>query len=515
MDVQLNIIVVTVLLIKYLYTLVLFTSVYVCKKISIMFRNIFHIKRAFILVSLNVFIFCSSFSQEVVLNVFDKTKGEAQLRFYQESKINNYEFSRSMALGDKKKFTDSTYQVTLKLNYLYNIITCSWLYDNKYILLTQGDSLDVLVDYSKKDRKLYKVIFKGGNENHYNTNTSRQLSEITRSILSRIEYTKNIQEIIQVLDSVNMSNNNILKKISPSLYKEIRINEENANYFYYLYLALMDRPEVVKHSDILKLKDKFFSKKIECQYPILMESRDYKGGMYCLSELLCRNIQGENRLMAVTDTINKYFSGELRDFILSTNFYGTYISNQKEFRMDADVHNWIKKYSGKMRQQVYNDYISYTYNKYKKIDTHFPAEILAEKFISLNDSSVISLGEILNKNRGNPIIVDHWAIWCSACIREIIDGKKNTGILEKKGLQFIYLSLDGMQDYNKAKKKATDLGIDSKAYILPGNFETKYVKYLNISSIPIYIFINAEGIIKNIDFARPRDISDFDELFKQ
>ncbi|WP_294562492.1 hypothetical protein [uncultured Bacteroides sp.] len=41
-----------------------------------------------------------------------------------------------------------------------------------------------------------------------------------------------------------------------------------------------------------------------------------------------------------------------------------------------------------------------------------------------------------------------------------------------------------MKDFDKAKSKAKELGIIDNAYIVTDNFNSAYVKYLDIKNIP-------------------------------
>lgn len=481
------------------------------------FLEVLH-KRTFGLAVLSLSIFSTTYSQQVVLNVLDRTKGEASLYFYQPPRTDNYTFIPlpviNKHIGQQTTLTDTTFQVSFIPNSLHSIISCGWLYNNKVILLTQGDSLNVIVDYSKKQKGHFDVVFKGKNEINYSSNTSRQIDEIDRSVLSKIGTTTDLRECLQIIDSAYNQRINMLNNL-PSIYKAMRINEEKADYFYYLYRTLSDSNKKMRYPDILRLKNKVFSEKFESSSPYLMDDSYYRRGLRCLALLLCQGIQSENKLMASTDTINKYFEGEQREYLIADMFNRIYRSNSKEYNVDPDVETWYNAHKDKMQNKLYNEYISYTYDEYKKLNSTFSADILSEKAISLKDSSEISIGGLIRQRSGHPIIIDHWATWCHACIEEIILGKSNTEKLEETGVQFIYLSLDKMQDFHKAKQKAIELGIENYAYILSGNFDTKYIKHLKIASIPRYILLDAKGNILSTDLVRPREILSIDNFIKR
>jgi len=457
-------------------------------------------------------VFSSISQNRAVLNVLDKTNGKARVEFIQESKIKTNCWYHRDILGLKKVITDSTYNVVFEPLKTNKFITCSWLYDNKPILMTPGDSLNVVIDYSEDDKNFFNVIFKGKNDINYNFNTLRLQGQIRNKTFSRIKTAKNIKECLQFIDSTYASNISILKKTPFSIYSQVKINEEKANYFRNLFLAVDFLNVTPKHTEILKLKDRIFSKKIACPLPCLMNYQNYTAGIYQLNQLLCRNIKSDNKLMCSTDTIKKYFIGELRNYLLACNFYNIYSTNQKQNKKNLYMDQWFNLYDNKLQDPEYNNYISFTYDKYKKLNAPLPEDVFREKIISLNDSTEFTIGDLVNRYKGKFIIVDHWATWCGSCIQEIKVGEKQTKKLEEKGIEFIYVSLDNMNNFNKAKQKAIELKINEKAYILPRNFETKYAKYLKISEIPRYLLIDDSGNIINLDLTRPSQISDTDNL---
>ncbi len=258
------------------------------------------------------------FSQKVVLNILDKTKGKAHLRFYKEPKIKELDFRKEKPFGEQKNLSDSTFQIVFNLENNNAIIFCSWLYNNKYILLTAGDSLNVIVDYKNKNR--FNVIFHGKNEENYNTSLTCETAIKNRNIITKIKNKKTIKESINFIDSTYCSNISILKKEPKSVARNIKIHEAKAKYITSLFYI----NDSLTHSQILTIKDKLFGNKIKCEHSLLMQSKKYRAGFVILSMLLTKNIKTDKKLMASTDTINKYFKGELLNFLLAHNFSNIY-----------------------------------------------------------------------------------------------------------------------------------------------------------------------------------------------
>lgn len=450
----------------------------------------------------------------VVINILDRTKGESRMRFIQRSIINTPSYSDDKEMGQKIVLSDSTFKVVFEPFKAHQLIICSWLKDNKQILLTPGDSMNVAIDYTDDNKTDFNVTFKGGNEKNYSFERLSHKIVIKNQLLSRIKSSTGLKSSISIIDSIYASNISTLQHLPNSMYNQVRINEEKASFFNYLFYATNYHNEDLKHNDVLRLMDKIFTQKIECPRNYLMNSQDYVGGIYSLNRLLCNDINSESILNSSSDTIKKYFVGELRDYLLSMNFSKSYFENQKLNVKDPELDNYFNTYYSDIKDSTYKKYLVFIHDKYKKQTIPLPSNVLNERVVSLNDSSTISIGELLSKYKGKHIIIDHWATWCGACINEINIGKTNTEEFEKDGVEFIYISLDNMRSFNEAKQKSIDIGINIKTYILPENFNTEYVKYFKITNIPRYVLIDTNGNIKNLYLTRPSQINSIDSIIK-
>ena len=456
--------------------------------------------------------------KNVIINVLDKTKGETRLI------IQNWPIMRVLNYLDithitaKETTSDSTSIYVIETSGRQNIVITdlfkSGPLTQKQLLITPGDTLTAVIDFLKDDKNNFEIIFYGKNEENYNTHYNLKKEFNRDSIMMLAKSVESLEKYIQIIDSVYVFNTKrINETLKPSLLREIMLNEEKARVFKYLDY----RKRELTKADILNIKNRYFpEEKIVLDDPIYMKSIPYMSGMGCLSDFLCQNINAKNLLMAETDTIEKYFGGELKDYLLVLNFYSAVSRYQKDRAINnTDVNNWYNDYSEKIKNDTYKKFIQYTYDRFKTMNNFFPEKVLRERIIQLSDSSVYTMGSFLGKHKGMQLIVDHWATWCGPCIHEMTIGKESVKKLKEVGNTFIYISIDEIRDFNKVKAKAIELGIIDNAYIIvTGGYESEYTKYFNISSIPRYIMIDINGNVKKFQMPFPSSIRSFSEYKK-
>jgi len=451
----------------------------------------------------------------VVINVLDKTKGVTNLYFQDYSVIRTIGFVEIKDIEKTISTSDSTYTFVIETLSQPNIVfSCLHNeFESKQILITPGDTVLVVINFKENEKNRFEVIFYGRNEENYNAHFLLNKEFDRNSIMKMASSVASLEKYIQIIDSAYSSNTEIINAtLKPSVLKDLMLNEEKAQVFRYLDFRKRVGPEEIIQSDFLSIKNRYFPDKIVCENPLFMKSVVYALGMDDLKNLLCEGIKAENQLMASTDTIVKYFNGELKDYLLVMNFYSSVNQYKKNKDLNgADVDNWFYDHSKKITDVIYKNFIQYSWEIYKILNNPFPENVLKEKIIKLSDSSVYTIGSFLKKYKGLQIVIDNWATWCAPCIREIREGKENVQKLKEIGNSFVYISLDVIRDFNKAKEKAAELGIIENAYIIPGDFKTEYAKHLNISEIPRYIMVDEDGNIKNLRMTYPSNISYFSE----
>ena len=462
--------------------------------------------------------------KNVVINVLDKTKGETELIIQDWSVIRIAGFVEVKSIEAKAATSDSTSIFIVETQNRQNIVIASLFKSgpgtHKLMLITPGDTITAVIDFKKDDKNSFEIIFYGKNEENYNTYYDLNKEFDRGTIMDLAQSVESSEKYIQIIDSAYVSNTKrINETLKPSLLRDMMLNEEKAQVFYYLdYRKRVTKKELTK-SDFLSIKNKYFpEEKIFLDDPVYLKSNRYKSGMRGLKDFLYQGIKAKNLLMAETDTIEKYFGGELKDYLLVNNFYSAVTRYPKDREINnTDVNNWYNDYysSGKIKNSDYKKFIQFSYDRFKTMNNFFPEKVLREKIIQLSDSSVYTVGSFLEKHKGMQLIIDNWATWCGPCIYEITIGKESVRKLKEVGNHFIYISIDEIRDFNKAKAKAVELGIIDNAYlIVPGGYESEYAKYFNISTIPRFIMIDINGNIKNFQMPYPSSIRSFSEYKK-
>lgn len=143
-------------------------------------------------------------------------------------------------------------------------------------------------------------------------------------------------------------------------------------------------------------------------------------------------------------------------------------------------------------------------------------DLLKSELISDNNLSNDTWSKILNSNY-KVTYVDFWASWCAPCRAEMPDSQKLKNDYVKKGMNFIYISVDDNLSSWKKAIKALGL-IKSTNYNLPEGLNSIIAQKFKISTIPRYILFSKNGKIINADAPRPSDPKIrkiFDDLLKE
>ncbi len=113
---------------------------------------------------------------------------------------------------------------------------------------------------------------------------------------------------------------------------------------------------------------------------------------------------------------------------------------------------------------------------------------------------VWSLDDLIENNRGQVLYVDIWASWCAPCLAQMPYSQRLQKQLAQNEVTFLFLSIDADSvSWHNAIGNAPMMQ-HTYRFLSPDN---EFTRKLNITTIPRYIIIGAEGNIINANADRP------------
>ena len=123
------------------------------------------------------------------------------------------------------------------------------------------------------------------------------------------------------------------------------------------------------------------------------------------------------------------------------------------------------------------------------------------------DGGSISLQEL----RGKLLYIDVWATWCGPCIKEMPALKELVKEYAKKDIEFVSISIDGKNDYDKWKKMVPEKNVGGIQLYDAEGLDSDFMKAFSVSLIPRFMMIDSEGKIITAKAPRPssEDVRNF------
>lgn len=127
----------------------------------------------------------------------------------------------------------------------------------------------------------------------------------------------------------------------------------------------------------------------------------------------------------------------------------------------------------------------------------------SDKLILTNlKNDTITFSNVLKNNQGKWLYIDFWASWCAPCRKTMPESNKLKKELEKKNIEFIYLSLNDKKE-NWIKAIESDGIFNSQNYFVENGNISKVIEELGIKTIPHYLIYNPNGELVNGFANRP------------
>ncbi len=224
-----------------------------------------------------------------------------------------------------------------------------------------------------------------------------------------------------------------------------------------------------------------------------------KSRFYIKTTLLTQNKLGDGIMDLPEEDFKRAMSG-VQD---------AYTKLKSEFKdLDADFFTDQDKGMERM-QKMYSQF----YNEKIAMRKELPAGKASPQFINYenHDGSKTSLSDL----KGKYVYIDVWATWCGPCIAEIPALKEVEKKYHDKNIEFVSISIDRPNAYDKWKKMVIDKELGGIQLLADNNAKSKFVIDYKISGIPRFILIDPDGNIINADAPRPSSpklIEVFNEL---
>ncbi|MCP5050263.1 MAG: TlpA family protein disulfide reductase, partial [bacterium] len=108
-------------------------------------------------------------------------------------------------------------------------------------------------------------------------------------------------------------------------------------------------------------------------------------------------------------------------------------------------------------------------------------------------------GEFFNlyRQKGKVILIDFWATWCDACIRDKRGLKQTYDFFKVKGFDILSISLDTNED--RLKELVKRFKMDWKHAVSAKGWDDPTVKRYGINSLPSYWLIDKNSVLRAFD----------------
>ena len=127
----------------------------------------------------------------------------------------------------------------------------------------------------------------------------------------------------------------------------------------------------------------------------------------------------------------------------------------------------------------------------KKVEREsFSVESLSHEVVTLNGKKV-DFSEVLEKHKGQSIVIEVWASWCSDCLKAMPLIKELQA--EDPSVKYIFLSMD--KNSQAWKKGIEQNNIQGDHYWAEDGMKGAFAKSLHVNWIPRYIIVDKEGKI--------------------
>ena len=109
----------------------------------------------------------------------------------------------------------------------------------------------------------------------------------------------------------------------------------------------------------------------------------------------------------------------------------------------------------------------------------------------------------LENLKGKLLYIDIWATWCGPCIKEMPYLKKLVAEYIGKEIEFVGISIDSENDYEKWRKMVVEKDIGGIQLYNREGLDSQFMRAFSVSIIPRFMMIDAKGNIITGNAPRP------------
>ncbi|WP_077402364.1 TlpA disulfide reductase family protein [Cellulophaga omnivescoria] len=195
--------------------------------------------------------------------------------------------------------------------------------------------------------------------------------------------------------------------------------------------------------------------------------------------------------LAMLKTVAPIESDAIRNGLLKDAIFGITITD----KLDEYYNTFISASTDEEINKTVKDY----YTKLKAVEKGNPSP----KFVGYENHAggKTSLEDL----KGKYVYIDVWATWCGPCLAEIPALKETEEAYHNKNIEFVSISVDRPDAYNKWKQMVIDKELGGIQLIADNNFESDFIQDYVIQGIPKFILLDTEGNIVNANAPRPSD----------